>query len=326
SLFAFVLVTFNFVSAQQTNLSFTCQQEIIKVGSSSDLNSCASFLKLAPLQNATNSTPVFDSYCSLPKCNDNTISSYATELKTQCATVLVAKDPIIFNIKQSLVFNAPMRDAFCFKNSSGGYCDLDPNTDIMLGYLLGFSATPPTDINCTDCNKAILSTFVNYFNAHPESLAELPADPTSFETMVKTKCGASFLDGNIPFSTISSVPSYKETQTNQLDSSYKHGILIGVGVGAGAKPIYDSYCYAPKCNDSITSANASELKTQCQSDLAAKGYCNLDPNSAVILGYIGGLSPTPPTDITCNGCNKAILNIFLNYKSHPDIMVDLPVN
>ncbi|CAG8634537.1 1063_t:CDS:2, partial [Dentiscutata heterogama] len=186
---------FNFVSAQQipTNLSISCLGELTKLFVSSDLNSCASFIKLTQLLNATNPTPVLDSYCSAPKCSDNTTSAYATELKSQCATDLTANDPTVYTIKQSLVFNSPLKDSLCFKNSSGGYCDLDLNSASILIYISGLSVTPPTIINCTDCNKAILNTFVNYFKAHPESLTELSTNTTQFQNTVTTKCGASFL-------------------------------------------------------------------------------------------------------------------------------------
>ncbi|CAG8836965.1 2310_t:CDS:1, partial [Gigaspora margarita] len=195
SLFVFVFVTFNFVSSQQipTNLSSTCLTELIKLSGNSELNSCASFTKLAQLQNTTNPKPILDSYCSAPKCNDNTTSTAATELKSQCATDLAAKDPIVTTVKTILVFNSPLKDSLCFKNSSGGYCDMDPNSQEILSYIGGANATPPTDINCNDCNKAILNTFVNYFKQHPESTTELSTDPKSLENLVTTKCGASFL-------------------------------------------------------------------------------------------------------------------------------------
>ncbi|RIB29614.1 hypothetical protein C2G38_1041804 [Gigaspora rosea] len=207
SLFVFVFITFNFVSSQQipTNLTSTCLTElIIKLSGNSELNNCASFTKLAQLQNTTDPKPILDSYCSAPKCNDNTTSTAATELKSQCATDLAAKDPIVTAVKNILVFNSPLKDSLCFKNSSGGYCDLDPNSKDILGYIGGMNATPPTDINCNDCNKAILNTFVNYFKQHPESTTELSTDSTSFENLVSTKCGASFLNGTVPTPTSSS--------------------------------------------------------------------------------------------------------------------------
>ncbi|CAG8622871.1 13567_t:CDS:2, partial [Dentiscutata heterogama] len=39
------------------------------------------------------------------------------------------------------------------------------------------------------------------------------------------------------------------------------------------------------------------------------------------------LVTTTPTDITCNDCNKAILNIFVDYfKTHPESAAGLPVS
>ncbi|CAG8776985.1 2642_t:CDS:2, partial [Dentiscutata erythropus] len=167
-LFIFVLVAFNFVSAQQPavpqNLSSACQQEIIKLASSSDLNSCASFIKLYPLQNATMRTvkPIYDTYCAAPKCSDNITSADAAELQIQCKSELA--------------------------NSSGGYCDMDDNSAAVLNYLPGLNYTQPTDISCSDCNKAILNTFANYFESNPQSVAVLSIDPTSFENFVTSKC------------------------------------------------------------------------------------------------------------------------------------------
>ncbi|CAG8791974.1 6898_t:CDS:2, partial [Dentiscutata erythropus] len=200
---------FNFVSAQQipTNLSTPCLGELTKLAGSSDLNSCASFIKLAPLQNTTNPQQALDTYCAAPKCSDNTTSADATELKTQCATDLSVKDPNVIAVKQILVFNSPIKDALCFKNSSGGYCYLDPNTNSIMGYISGLNATTPTDINCTDCNKAILNIFYNYIKANPASESDLTIDLTSFQTLVTSKCNASFLDGTVPTPTSSSSPT-----------------------------------------------------------------------------------------------------------------------
>ncbi|RIB29610.1 hypothetical protein C2G38_1041709 [Gigaspora rosea] len=186
SFFVFVLVAFNFVSAQQasTNITSTCEQELTKLFQSSDLNSCSSF-NMFFLQDTS-----LDSYCSALKCNDNTISADVTEIKSQCATDLAAKDSTVTFLKNFFVFNSPIRDSLCFKNSSGGYCD----SASILDYISGMNATLPTDITCNDCDKAIINTFVNYFKAHPESVADLPADPASFKNSVTTKCGASFLD------------------------------------------------------------------------------------------------------------------------------------
>ncbi|CAG8785965.1 12513_t:CDS:2, partial [Dentiscutata erythropus] len=54
------------------------------------------------------------------------------------------------------------------------------------------------------------------------------------------------------------------------------------------------------CSDADTTSNDNLIMRN------SRGYCDLDPNNAAILGYIDELSPTPPTDITCNDCNKAI--------------------
>ncbi|CAG8506521.1 2661_t:CDS:2 [Dentiscutata heterogama] len=202
SLFIFMFITFNFVSAQQiqipSNISASCRAEIQKLASSSDLSSCASFIKLYALQNetmqfATSLAPIYDSYCAAPKCNDNTTSADATELKSQCQSDLTVKDPTVTYLKNVLVFNSPLKDSLCFKNSSGGYCVLDPNSDLILNYVLGLNATPPADVSCTDCNKAILNTFANYFKSNSQSVSELPSDPTSFENTVTTQCGSTFL-------------------------------------------------------------------------------------------------------------------------------------
>ncbi|CAG8776983.1 2641_t:CDS:2, partial [Dentiscutata erythropus] len=222
SLFIFVLVTFNFVSAQQLpqNISSTCQQEILKLAGSSDLNSCASFTKLAQLQNTTNPQQALDTYCAAPKCSDNTTSADATELKTQCATDLSVNDPNVIAIKQIFVFNSPIKDALCFKSSSGGYCYLDPNSNSIMGYISGLNATTPTDINCTDCNKAILNIFYNYIKANPASASDLTIDPTSFQTLVTSKCNSSFLDGAVPTPTSSSSPTAKSGSISMHATSF----------------------------------------------------------------------------------------------------------
>ncbi|CAG8844703.1 20039_t:CDS:2, partial [Gigaspora margarita] len=122
----------------------------------------------------------------------------------QCQSDLAMNDPTVSYLKEILIFNFPIKDSFCFKNSSGGYCNLDPNSTIILNFISGLSATFPTDINCNDCNKAILNTFMNYFKAHSESLAELPVNQTvleSFQTLVISKCNSSFLDGTVPNTT-----------------------------------------------------------------------------------------------------------------------------
>ncbi|CAG8476149.1 26672_t:CDS:2 [Dentiscutata erythropus] len=212
SLFIFVLVAFNFVSAQQPavpapqNVSSACQQEVIKLASSSDLNSCASFIKLYALQNKTmqsaaSLTPIYDSYCAAPKCNDNITSADAVELQTQCQSELAMKDPTTSYLHTILVLNSPVKDSLCFKNSSGGYCDMDDNSAAVLNYLLGLNYTQPTDLSCSDCNKAIFNTFANYFKSNPQSVTTLSIDPTSFENFVISKCGSSFLDGTVPNTT-----------------------------------------------------------------------------------------------------------------------------
>ncbi|CAG8506504.1 2660_t:CDS:2, partial [Dentiscutata heterogama] len=182
------------------NVSSACQQEIIKLSSSSDLANCASFVKLYPLQNATiqNATSIYDSYCAAPKCSDSITSADAAELKNQCQSELAMKDPTTSYLKTILVFNSPVRDSLCFKNSSGGYCDLDDNSAAVFNYLLGLSYTQPTNLSCSDCNKAILNTFANFFKSNPQSVADLSIDPTSFESFVTSKCGSSFLDGTVP--------------------------------------------------------------------------------------------------------------------------------
>ncbi|CAG8607941.1 6792_t:CDS:1, partial [Racocetra fulgida] len=197
SLFVFVLTAFNFVSAQQLppNISVTCSNEIIKLSTSTELNSCASFVKLAGLQNKTaDPKQTLDAYCPAPKCSDEKTSADAAELKSQCSNDLT--NPEVFAIKEILVFNSPIKDCFCFKNSTTGqYCYSDPNSASIFNFISGLGITTPTDINCTDCNKAILNTFVNYFTAHHEALTELPptVNVTAFQTVVATKCGPSFL-------------------------------------------------------------------------------------------------------------------------------------
>ncbi|CAG8836907.1 10739_t:CDS:2, partial [Gigaspora margarita] len=215
-------VAFNCVFAQ--TLSLTCQQEQAKLNSSSDLNNCASFVKLMPLHGATmqNSAQIYDSYCSAPKCNDNTTTTDANELKTQCQQELAAKEPFTTYLKTVLVFNSPLKDSLCFKNTSGGYCGLDVTTAATLNYILGLNSTQPTNLNCNDCNKAILNTFMNYIK-HPESQADLLIDQSSFQPLITSKCGSSFLDGNVP----------NTSQSSQPDSSYKNRIFIGIGIGAG---------------------------------------------------------------------------------------------
>ncbi|KAF0465980.1 hypothetical protein F8M41_026194 [Gigaspora margarita] len=116
-------------------------------------------------------------------CDNTTSAAAAADLKSQCQTDLAMNDPT---------------------NSSGGYCNLDPNSTIILNFISGLSAIFPTDINCNDCNKAILNTFMNYFKAHSESLAELPVNQTvleSFQTLVISKYNSSFLDGTVPNTT-----------------------------------------------------------------------------------------------------------------------------
>ncbi|CAG8791932.1 16762_t:CDS:2 [Gigaspora margarita] len=198
SLFVFVVVAFNCVFAQ--TLSLTCQQEQAKLNSSSDLNNCASFVKLMPLHGATmqSSAQIYDSYCSAPKCSDNTTTNDANELKSQCQQELAAKEPFTTYLKTVLAFNSPLKDSLCFKNASGGYCGLDETTAATLNYILGLNSTQPANLNCNDCNKAILNTFMNYIKQHPESQADLPIDQSSFQTLVTSKCGNSFLDGSVP--------------------------------------------------------------------------------------------------------------------------------
>ncbi|CAG8476128.1 26671_t:CDS:2 [Dentiscutata erythropus] len=227
SLFIFMFINFNFVSAQQlqipSNISASCQAEIQKLASSSDLSSCASFIKLYALQNKTmqsaaSLTPIYDSYCAAPKCNDNTTSADATELKSQCQSDLTAKDPTVTYLKNVLIFNSPLKDSLCFKNSSGGYCDLDPNSD-LINYIIGLNATPPANISCNDCNKAILNSFANYFKSNPQSVSELSFNTTSFENSVTTQCGSSFLNGTIP---------------NTNGSNPSSGSNPGTGTGSGS--------------------------------------------------------------------------------------------
>ncbi|CAG8485186.1 10339_t:CDS:1 [Racocetra persica] len=101
SLFVFVLAAFNFVSAQQlpANTSITCSTEIAKLSTSTELISCASFVKLAGLQNKTaDPKQTLDTYCSAPKCSDNTTSADAAELKSQCSNDLTT--PEVFAIKE----------------------------------------------------------------------------------------------------------------------------------------------------------------------------------------------------------------------------------
>ncbi|RIB27368.1 hypothetical protein C2G38_2137849 [Gigaspora rosea] len=161
SFFVSVFVAFNFVSAQE-DLSITCQQGLDKISSTPEFNNCASFLKLASLQNPTNDPkPIYDSYCSATKCSESTTSAAADDLKSQCQTELTTKDSFTTYLKTVLVFNSPLKDSLCFKDSSGGYCNLDPT--------------------------------------HPE--AESPGDLESFQTFVISKCDSSFLDGTVPNTT-----------------------------------------------------------------------------------------------------------------------------
>ncbi|RIB29607.1 hypothetical protein C2G38_2027548 [Gigaspora rosea] len=202
SLFIFVVVAFNFVFAQNNvPPSNTCLQEFTKLNSSSDLNNCASFVKLMPLHGATmqNSTSIYDSYCSAPKCSDSVTTADANELKTQCQPELAAKDTFFTYLKTVLVFNSPLRDSLCFKNSSGSYCGLVEDTAVTLNYILGLNSTQP-NLNCSNCNKAILNTFMNYIKQHPETQADLPVDQSSIQT-IASKCGNSFLDGTVPDTT-----------------------------------------------------------------------------------------------------------------------------
>ncbi|CAG8660300.1 24408_t:CDS:2 [Cetraspora pellucida] len=217
SLFVFVFAAFKFVSAQQlpANISAACSNELAKLSSSPELNSCASFIKLSALQNATaDPGPILDAYCPAPKCSDSTTSADVAELKSQCAADLM--NPEVFAIKEILAFNSPVKDSFCFKNATTSqYCYLDPNSKSIFSFISGLGNTIPTDISCTDCNKAILNTFWNFFNAHNESATELPptVNLTLFLTSVTTKCGPSFLNGTIPTGVIpsSSTPSPSPT-------------------------------------------------------------------------------------------------------------------
>ncbi|RIB29609.1 hypothetical protein C2G38_2056262 [Gigaspora rosea] len=211
SLLVFVLVAFNFVSAQTVipgNVSTSCGVELNKLILTPEYSNCASFLKLLPLQNASDPKPVLDGYCNAPKCSDSTTNTSATEVKSLCQRELNTSnpqgpDPQIMALKDILIFNAPIVQSLCFKNSSGGYCYTDSDSSQIFGYLSGLdSSSPPRDITCSSCNKAIVNTFVNFYKAHPESTADLPQNTqgsiNNFETMVTQRCGQDFLDGKIP--------------------------------------------------------------------------------------------------------------------------------
>ncbi|CAG8476107.1 26670_t:CDS:2 [Dentiscutata erythropus] len=206
-LLVFVLVAFNFVYAQTVipgNVSTSCGVELNKLILTPDYSTCASFLKLLPLQNTSDPKNVLDGYCSSPKCSDSTTNNSATELKNLCQKELntSSPDPQLIALKDILIFNTPIEQSLCLKNSSGGYCYTDSDSSAIFGFLSGLNATnPPRDINCTDCNKAIVNTFVNFYKAHPESTPELPVSQqelNNFQTMVSTKCNSSFIDGKVP--------------------------------------------------------------------------------------------------------------------------------
>ncbi|CAG8757912.1 16252_t:CDS:1, partial [Acaulospora colombiana] len=65
---------------------------------------------------------------------------------------------------------SPIRDSICFKDPSGGYCVTDDFIAAQKYGLNQSSLNPlsniPASVICTNCNKAIVNTFLNYENNH----------------------------------------------------------------------------------------------------------------------------------------------------------------
>ncbi|CAG8578333.1 3235_t:CDS:1, partial [Scutellospora calospora] len=201
------LVTLSTTQSQFTfgpDISPQCSSAVQTFLNSSEFNGCFPYNKLSnqmkPYTNFTDFKSdereiinIADSICSLPKCSDSLISSFNSTFQSKCSDEIAKKKPDTNSIADFIWEYSPLRDSFCFKNSTGGYCLVETIDNIEgINNLEQTYSNLTEQILCTKCNKAILNTFFNYVVSHP------PPTDISFlisflKPLIDSKCNSSFL-------------------------------------------------------------------------------------------------------------------------------------
>ncbi|KAG0249554.1 hypothetical protein BG011_009134 [Mortierella polycephala] len=158
-----------------------------------------------------------EAMCSLPACSQQTVTLVENTIDQNCVPGADPNKTMIVNNVLSLY--TPAREGLCQKAANGTYCTtllaqnltnyVDANPPPSMGSNMttvnqtewaNYFSNIPTDILCTDCNKAMLAPLDNFIAANQTSFS-----PTFLgwvdkaRTEVKNKCGQDFLgNGTAP--------------------------------------------------------------------------------------------------------------------------------
>ncbi|CAG8628795.1 18590_t:CDS:2, partial [Acaulospora morrowiae] len=209
------------------NASMSCMSTINEFLSTPEVNSCFPYTKtILPALTNSSQDPIaiLDSICSLPKCSDSLISSFLSTVKKGCAQDLAQNNTDIVTLTELIPLYSPTRDSICFKGPSGGYCLTDDSVLVQKYGVNTNSSDPlsnvPASDFCTNCNKAIVNTYLNFIKTNPGVIDPLlsPVQVTGLKAIMTDKCGSSFLDGKIPDTTSKTTYSNSPQKSNNGSS------------------------------------------------------------------------------------------------------------
>ncbi|KAF9969025.1 hypothetical protein BGZ73_008815 [Actinomortierella ambigua] len=187
------------------------------------LNQCLPFRSMSqlltdPITPALVNATATD-FCQYPDCQPQTIALVQNTIVQNCLDgVNVPNDTttaqIVYGVaslypplKQGVCTRIPNNGTFCvteLAESLGNYIKANPSP-LGIGIFLNetiladYVSKVPKEILCTDCNKAMITPLYNYVTKNMLSLRpEIVAWSQAAQKAATAKCGAQFLDGQVP--------------------------------------------------------------------------------------------------------------------------------
>lgn len=202
-------------NSTQSNVTQKCYNELTKLNFDIELNQCIPISNVSKALKSNNTDPAYyvstlDNLCNKQKCTDELINNRRNTFESECQEDLKANNSDIVSIDNLFLLYSPSRDAACFKNSTGGYCilelwynEIEANTITTHshGFHPEMGIDPmlnlPKEKLCTDCNKKIVNSFLNYLKNNSDIAANLTSwDVKTINDTLATKCNESFVGKN----------------------------------------------------------------------------------------------------------------------------------
>ncbi|KAG0243876.1 hypothetical protein BGW41_001065 [Actinomortierella wolfii] len=200
-----------------------CTVSLAGLLSNADLNQCMPFSSLSRLLTEEVTPELVNStatdFCVYPDCSQQAIALVQNTIVQNCLDgVDVPNDTTTANIvygvaslypplKQGICTRIPNNGTFCvteFAKSLGDYIRANPSPlgiGIFLNgtVLFDYVSKIPKEVLCTDCTEAIVTPISNFVEKNMLSLRpEIVSWALTAKKATTDKCGATFLDGDIP--------------------------------------------------------------------------------------------------------------------------------